>query len=310
MGSVNTMSYDYLPVTAGAIDLGALKHSATRSAAEGTSSYSGGENDPFIVSVTEQNFQTEIIDQSTRVPVIVFLGSERSEASQEVRSMMAKLALNGHGQWMLADIDVDKHPQLAQAFGVQVLPTVIAIAAGQPIADFQGAYSDQELQRWIQAILTATQGRLSGPIEGVEDQPQVEEDPRLGAAMALVNEGNYQGAIEKLETIEQGDPLYAEAKTLRASLVVFKRAQEAEPGIIEKANAEPDDITMQMLAADVELFGADPAGAFNRLIDLIRRTSGAEREMVKKRLLELFDTVGADDPLVITARRQLSSALF
>jgi putative thioredoxin len=91
----------------------------------------------------------------------------------------------------------------------------------------------------------------------------------------------------------------------------LSRTKNADLQAARKAAADdPDDIAAQMLVADLDVSGGQVEDAFLRLIDLVKRTSGEERETVRERLLELFTVVGIADPVVMSARRALATALF
>jgi len=92
---------------------------------------------------------------------------------------------------------------------------------------------------------------------------------------------------------------------------VLQRTAKADPAAVRTAAAaQPDDVDAQTLAADLDLLGGHVEDAFGRLIDLVRRTSGDERDAVRTHLLGLFAAVGNDDPRVLKGRQNLANALF
>ncbi|MGA9870184.1 MAG: tetratricopeptide repeat protein, partial [Rhodococcus sp. (in: high G+C Gram-positive bacteria)] len=214
-------------------------------------------------------------------------------------------------RWVHARVDVDSNPQIAQAFGVQAIPTVVAVAAGQPLADFQGSQPDEQLRKWIDAVEQATAGKLSGPpgAEPAEEAPE-EEDPRLVAAEQAIDDGDFDRAIEVYQAIVDTEPANADAVAALRQITFLARVQNLDDDAVAKADAAPDDITARIEAADVELSQQNPEAAFGRLIDGIKRTTGDERTQLRTRLLELFELFDKADPVVVAARRKLASALY
>ena len=145
------------PALAGAVDLSALKQrpAASGGTGGGSPAAAGG---PNATEVTEANFEAEVLVRSGQVPVVVLLWSPRSESSAALGDALAGLAAADNGKWSLALVNVDTTPRVAQMFGIQGVPTVVALAGGQPIASFQGAQPADELRRWVDSLLEATAG--------------------------------------------------------------------------------------------------------------------------------------------------------
>ncbi len=266
---------------------------------------------PPIVDVTTATFEDEVLRRSSQVPVIVDLGSPRSPQSVELTRQLGQLALEANGAWIHARVDVDSNPQIAQAFGVQAIPTVVAVAGGQPLADFQGSQPDEQLRKWLEAIEQATAGKLTGPpgAAPTEDEPEP-EDPRLVAAEQALDDGDFDKAIAEYEAIIEAEPANADAKAALRQVKFLARVQSVDVDAVAKADAAPTDVAAQIEAADVELSQQDPDAAFGRLIAGVKRTAGDERTALRTRLLELFELFDAADPIVVAARRKLASALY
>lgn len=261
--------------------------------------------------MTAATFEAEVLQRSSQVPVIVDLGSARSPQSVALTRQLGQLALEAGGTWIHARVDVDSNPQIAQAFGVQAIPTVVAVAGGQPLADFQGPQPDEQLRKWIEAIEQATAGKLSGPpgAEPVEDEPEP-EDPRLVAAEEALDDGDFDKAIAAYQAIIDAEPSNTDAQAALRQVKFLARVQDVDADSVEKADAAPNDVSLQIEAADVELSQQNPEAAFSRLIDGIKRTAGDDRTALRTRLLELFELYDKADPVVVAARRKLASALY
>jgi putative thioredoxin len=284
---------------AGAIDLSALKKPAGGDG--GAAAPSGG------VEITEANLEAEVLVRSSEVPVVVVLWSPRSDASVQLADALAALAANDGPKWSLATVNVDVAPRVAQMFGVQAIPTVVALAAGQPLSSFQGVQPPEQLRGWIDSLLKATAGKLSGGAGG-EEPEQV--DPELAAARAHLDAGDFDAARTAYQKILDANPGHAEAKGAVRQISFLQRATSRAPGAIDAADAAPDDIEVAFAAADVEILQQQVEAAFERLIALIKRTSGDDRTKVRTRLIELFDLFDPADPAVIAGRRNLANALY
>jgi putative thioredoxin len=286
---------------AGAVDLSALKQRPA-SAGEGE----GGAAQPNGVEITEANLEAEVLVRSSQVPVVVLLWSPRSEASAQLGDVLAQLAAADGGKWSLATVNVDAVPRVAQMFGVQAVPTVVALGAGQPLSSFQGLQPPEQLRRWVDSLLDATASKLNGA-EG--DEPE-QVDPELAQARAHLDAGDFDAAFTAYQALLDANPNHAEAKGAVRQIGFLQRATAQRPDAAAVADAAPDDIDAAFAAADVELLQQNVAGAFDRLIALIKRTADDERTKVRTRLIELFDLFDPADPEVIAGRRKLANALY
>lgn len=296
----------------GAVDLSALKQRAQEPAASREPA-AGGE---WTVEVTEANLEAEVLAQSNRVPVIVLLGSPRSDASATLAATLDDLVAEDRGKWALARVNVDTNPQIAQVFGVQAVPTVVAVAAGRPITSFAGPQPADQLRRWLDSILDAVAGKLpDGPVSDDEDAEESEDntDPALAAARDALDSGDFEAARAAYQGLLDDGATGAVAIEATASvrqIAFLIRATAQRQDAVLVANAAPGDVEAGLAAADVEVLSQQPDSAFDRLVALVRRTSDDERAAVRARLLELFELFDPADPAVIAGRRKLANALF
>lgn len=281
----------------GAVDLSGLKQRAQQGSAAGA---------PGGVEVTEINFEAEVLVRSGEVPVVVLLWSPRSEACVQLADALAGLAAADNGKWSLATVNVDTAPRVASMFGVEAVPTVVALAAGQPLASFEGSQPPDQLRRWVDSLLAATAGTF-GAEAGAEAETV---DPALTAARDTLEAGDFVAAAAAYQAILDADPTHAEAKGALRQITFLARAQDVVPDALESADAAPGDIDAAFAAADAQILSQDVTGAFDRLIGLVKRTAGDERTRVRTRLIELFELFDPADPDVIAGRRNLANALY
>ncbi|MEV5962043.1 tetratricopeptide repeat protein [Kribbella sp. NPDC051952] len=303
----------------GAIDLSSLRKpaGAPGGASAPGAPAGGGAGGAYVLNVTEANFQTDVIERSIQAPVVVELWSPRAQGASELGAVLTKLSTEYAGKFLLARVDVDASPQVAQAFGVQGVPVVIAILRGQPVPLFQGVLGEPEVRQYLDQLLTVAvangiTGRAEpvGPVAEPAEDEEPAANPRYEKAEDAVGSGDLDGAIAAYEELLKETPNDAEAKSGLARVQLVKRTQDVPADVRTRAADNPTDVEAQMLVADVDLMGGHIDDAFSRLISTIQATAGDERNAVRLHLLELFEVVGADDDRVMKARRRLMAALF
>ncbi len=262
---------------------------------------------PGTTEVTEANFEAEVLVRSDEVPVVVVLWSPRSDACVELVDTLAGLAAEDDGIWSLATVNVDVAPRVAQIFGVEAVPTVVALAAGQPLSSFQGTQPADQLRRWLDQLLSTTAGKLKGSTDS-EDAAEV--DPELAQAREQLEAGDFDAAKQSYQALLNANPDSVEAKAAIRQIDFLTRATAQRPDAVAVADAAPGDIEAAFAAADVQILSQDVTAAFERLTTLVRSTAGDERTQVRTRLIELFELFDPADPEVVLGRRNLANALY
>jgi putative thioredoxin len=305
----------------GAVDLSALKARADsageQQAGGDAGSAADGAGGEWVLDVTESTFQTDVVDRSMQVPVVVDLWATWCGPCKQLSPVLERLAQEARGAWLLAKVDVDANPRIAQLFGVQSIPTVVAIAGGQPVDAFSGAQPEPQIRQWIGSILDALREQLPGikaaeqGAESVDEAPEPEpDDPRFTAAEAAVESGDYAAAEAAYQQILDSEPANEDARAALTQVRFMARAESVDPAAVERADAAPDDVDAQLIASDAEVADQQVEQAFQRLVDAVRRFRGDDRDRARAHLVELFELFPTDDPRVATARRALARALY
>ncbi|MBB2923763.1 tetratricopeptide repeat protein [Cellulomonas cellasea] len=300
----------------GAIDLSSLaRPSAPPPGSPGGPPAAGG----FVVDVDESSFGG-LVQDSTTYPVVVLLWAPWSQVSVGLAADLGTLADEYAGRFLLARIDGEANPQIAQAFGVQSpqsLPVAVAVVAGQPLPLFQGAYPIEQVRGVVDQVLAAAAangvtGTVPGGAAAAPDEPEEPPLPPLHqAAYDAIERDDLPAAQEAYSQALRENPRDAMARAGLAQVGLLSRTRDADLNAARRAAADdPRDVAAQLLVADLDVLGGKIDDAFGRLVDLVRLTAGPERERVRLHLVDLFEVVGAEDPRVGAARRALANALY
>lgn len=283
----------------------------TGAAGAGGSSAPGG---GAVVDVTEATFQSEVVDRSMETLVVVDLWAEWCGPCKQLSPVLEKLAAESGGAWVLAKVDVDANPRISQLFGVQSIPTIVAIAGGQPVDAFSGALPEPEIKQWLDRLLDALRDKLPG-IRAAEQSGGAEpaeepEDERFTEAEEAFARGDFAAAEAAYQRILDAEPANEQAKAALNQVRFAARAGQSDPSVIAKADADPSDVDAQLAAADQEVAQQQVEAGFRRLIDLVRRSAGEDKNRVREHLVGLFELFDPADERIAKARRDLASALF
>ncbi len=295
----------------GAVDLSSLAAGAQQASA----APHGGS---YVTDVTEASFQ-ELANDSMRYPIIVEFHSPRDAGGAPTGQALASAVNGAGGQFLLARVDVDAEPRLAQALGVQAVPTVVALISGQLAPLFQGTKAADEIQAVLDqvaqvAVANGMTGRAqpvagAAPAEGpASSEPP--PDPRFDAADEALAAGDFARAVDEFDKLLAATPNDPEVIAGRAQAALLHRSIGFDPVAIERSANDTSDVGAQFMMADLEVIQNNPDSAFERLLGIASHGDADLRERVRLRILELFEVVGRTDPVVMRARRRLSTVLF
>ncbi|MDO8108254.1 tetratricopeptide repeat protein [Isoptericola sp. b441] len=292
----------------GAVDLSGLGRTAP---AGGPPPPAGGP----VVDVTDEATFGAVVQQSAQVPVVLVLWAAWSEASTQVAADLVALAGELDGRLLVARLDADANPQLAQAVGAEAVPTVLGVLRGQPVPLFQGPAAREDIKALLDRLLeVAEANQITGRVPGAEDAEPEPEEPPLPPlhqeAYDAIEAGDLARAADAYRRALAANPRDDQATAGLGQVELLRRVEALDPSTVATRAADPTDLDAQLDMADLELASDRVDDAFARLLAAVRRTVGADRERVRERLVGLFAVVGDADPRVARTRRELASALY
>ena len=304
----------------GAIDLSGLgRPPAPQQAAPTAGAGSGSAGGAYSVAITQENFQQVLQESMTAPVVIVFHSAAQAPGSEQYAADVAAEAERLEGRLLAALVDVDSHPEIAQAMQIPQVPLTMVVLDGRPVSQpIPGALSPEELSTLFSQLgqqltaqgITGRHQPRSGGAPATEGEEEV-VDPRYAPAEDALAAGDIDAAVAEYQKLLDANPADAEAAGGLAIAKVMQRTQDVDLNAARAAAADnPDDVDAQTLVADLDMLGGHVEDAFTRLVNLVARTSDKDREKARDHLLGLFAAVGNDDPRVLAGRRNLASALF
>src|SRR5690606_56677 len=198
----------------GAVDLSALKARAQSAAV--TAAGGAGNGAGVVIDVTEATFQTDVLQQSMTVPVVIDFWAEWCGPCKQLSPALEKLAAEYDGRFVLAKIDVDANQQLAASAQVQSIPMVIGVVKGQAVPLFAGALPETEVRKYIDELLrVAAANGVAGrvpPAEAGDESAEPASDPRYDKADDALERGDFDAAAAAYEEVLAESPADADAK--------------------------------------------------------------------------------------------------
>jgi putative thioredoxin len=277
----------------------------------------------LVIDVDEAGFERDVLQRSAEVPVVIDFWAEWCEPCKQLSPILERLAREYNGRFLLAKIDVDANQMLMQQFGIQGIPAVFAVVAGQALPLFQGAAPEDQIRQTLDQLIQVGEERfgLTGiAVDADAAAPEESEEPvvppgpydaLLEAAVQALDAGDFPGAVQAYRNVLSDDPANTEAKLGLAQAELLNRVGALDPQQVRQDAADkPADVDAQLAVADMDLAGGHVEDAFSRLVETVRRSAGDDREKARLRLLELFEVIGTDDPRVGSARAALARVLF
>jgi len=259
------------------------------------------------IPVTQENLVTDFVSKSKEKVVVLLAWSTRSSQSKEILEILGKLEAADKATWLLGTVDVDSQPQVAQALQIKSVPVAIAIVAEQLLPLFESVPPADQVRLVINKLLElASQKGVGSAPQGPTEIPMEAEEE---AAYAAMEKGDYKAAKLSYEAWLKRKPNEQVAIVGLAQVNLMIRIDGLDP-VLTLQNAKADDLTSQLMCADIQIASGDLSGAFDRLLAVIKSNTGDQRDKAKAHLIALFNLVDPTDSRLVKARGELASVLF
>jgi putative thioredoxin len=259
------------------------------------------------IAVTQENLVSDFVSKSKEQVVVLLCWSHRSAQSKEILDILGKLESADKGAWLLGTVDVDSQPQVAQALQVKAVPIAIAIVAEQLLPLFESVPQIDQVRLVINKLLELASQKGVG--QAPEALAEIPLEPEEQAAYAALEKSDFKAAKIAYESWLKRKPNEPVAVIGLAQVNLMLRVEGLDPELTLKS-AKSDDLTSQLMCADIEIATGNNEAAFTRLLNVIRSFSGDEKEKAKLHLIQLFNLVNPSDPSLLKARNELASLLF
>lgn len=280
--------------------------------------------DSWIVDVTDEDFEAEVIEASKRVPVVVDFWAEWCQPCLMLKPLLERLAQEFGGRFRLAKANTNEAPLAARDFNVQSIPAVFALVGGEVVDFLQGLVPEKPLRAWIERLLergelleiqTLEQTDPRGAAERyrslAERHPQ-DSGPVIGLARSLLAAGEDDEPRRLIEELERRGFLEPEAEKIKSALHLRAAGGEAPDleTLRRDAEARPDDLEARMRWGEALAGAQQYREALDVLLEIVERDRQQHREAARERMVDIFRVLPGDSELTREYRRKLSSALY
>lgn len=282
---------------------------------------------PFIHNVTAEDFQSLVIENSFKQPVLVDFWAEWCNPCQVLIPILSKLADEYQGKFILAKVNSDEQGELAAQAGVRSLPTVKLFINGQAVNEFMGALPESEVRKFLDqyiqsesdkvlndAIQAYNEGRQQDALEMLNQA--LASDPqnarlKINIARLVANQGDFDSATALIDTLNDDDKNQPEVKELLAQIKLSNQLKDAgDPKELEqRIEQNPDDLDALLKMSNYMTASGQYEAAMELLLKIMQKDRSFNDDAGRLGLLDIFDLLGGDNPLVKSYRRKMFTLL-
>jgi len=290
----------------------------------------------LIIDVITDNFMTDVIEQSKETPVIVDFWAPWCEPCKQLTPIIERIIKEKNGKVILAKMNIDESPEVAQQLKIQSIPAVMAFNDGQPIDGFIGVQSEKNIIEFVNKI------------SSLKNSSTIEEN--ISAGKKYMNEGDIETATLVFSEILKIEPDNISAKSLlarcfikndqlndaekiinslpvgaesnqdyisvRSELEIFKNAKNnpisdnEEQELRNNIDKQPENYQLRLDLSKILMAKGENEEAINQLLRIIEVNPKWNDGEARKQLIEIFNILGNENILVTEGRKKLSSMLF
>ena len=279
----------------------------------------------FVFDAGDKDFETAVIERSKQTPVVVDFWAPWCAPCRVLGPLLQRLAAEHNGEFVVAKVNIDENPGLAQALNIQSIPMVVGFRDGQLVAEFVGAQPEAEVREFLNQVLPSAADRLAATgnellANGKSAEAEAAfrdalaydtgaEAALLGLARVLVLRGADAEATPLLERIPPGS-FRQEADRVAAQIRIREAGGGDEAGLRAKLDADPADLETRLLLAQALAAASRHKDALDQYLEVVRRNRNFQDGAARKAMLDIFDLLGSANELVDHYRSELAKVLF
>jgi len=283
---------------------------------------------PFAIDVTDADFQQNVIEASMHQPVLVDFWATWCQPCQVLKPMLEQLADEFQGKFLLAKVNTEENQQVAMMFNIRSIPTIKLFINGEPVDEFMGALPEPQIRAFIEKHIQRESDIMVKQAEELLLQGQSDEALELIKQANQADPGNHRvllayaracatiGNLEEAKTVIDALPAEMQESTdviaLKNQMEFDEMTKDSAPleELLSKLADNPDDLETRYQLAAQQMMHSETESALDNLLLIMKKDRAFNDDAARKMMFKIFDTLGADNPLVGLYRRKLMSLIY